>query len=199
MTRPLIPGLLAEGESDEIFLSALIARQLTQMTEASDRGTVFVEPVQIAAARTVADRNRVCEAAVDLAGDCHLLLVHNDHRERRRAEWFIDALGERVSKPVVPLVPIKETEAWMLADKSVWQNVSGANLEPLPGRPRDVERIPDPKAVLHQVIPPRPRRHIRDYFEFAGDYISLEVIARVPAYAAWVGETEKALKGLGYI
>jgi hypothetical protein len=59
-------------------------------------------------------------------------------------------------------------------------------------------RISDPKQVLDQVVP-RQNQHVRDYFESIGRNIDLDVLAQIPAYAAWVVETESALKGLGYL
>lgn len=194
MSRPLVPGLVAEGETDEIFLGILIFRQLQRLTWASARCTVDVAPAEIASCRSIRDEDRVVGALRDLAGECHLLFIHNDHRERRKAE----AVRQATSLPVVGVVPVRETEAWLLADRKVWTQFKGSDLRPLPANPRDVERISDPKQVLDQVVP-RQNQHVRDYFESIGRNIDLDVLAQIPAYAAWVAETESALKGLGYL
>ncbi|MDA0638064.1 DUF4276 family protein [Nonomuraea sp. MCN248] len=194
MSRPLVPGLVAEGETDEIFLGILIFRQLQQLTWASARCAVNVAPSEIASCRSIRDEDRVIEALSDLAGECHLLFVHNDYRERRKVEAVRQATG----LPVVGVVPVRETEAWLLADRKVWMGFKGSDLRLLPANPRDVERIADPKQVLDRVVP-RQNQHVRDYFESIGRNIDLDVLAQVPAYAAWVAETESALKGLGYL
>ena len=101
--------------------------------------------------------------------------------------------------PVIPLVPVRETEAWLLADRAVWAGLRGSDTSGLPARPRDVEKIGDPKPVLDVVRPRGGRRLRADYFDYIGQNVDLDVLAQIPAYADWVGETEEALKGLGYL
>ncbi|MEV6152639.1 hypothetical protein AB0L53_20045 [Nonomuraea sp. NPDC052129] len=194
MSRSLVPGLVAEGETDEIFLGMLIFRQLRELTWTSGRSAVDVEPAVIASCRSIREQERVAKALTDLASDCHVLFVHNDHRERRKAE----AVQNRLSLPVIGLIPVKETEAWLLADRQVWSGFKGIDLRPLPVSAGDVERIPDPKRVLDQVVA-QQNRPVRDYFEHIGRNIDLDVLRQVPAYAAWVAETANVLKGLGYL
>ena len=37
------------------------------------------------------------------------------------------------------------------------------------------------------------------YFDFLAENVDLRVLPRLPAYAEWVSQTEKALEGLGYL
>jgi hypothetical protein len=194
MSRPLVPGLVAEGETDEVFLGLVIFRQLRELTWTSGRCAVDVEPTEIASCRSIREEARVVEALTELGGDCHVLFVHNDHRERRKMEAVRDGL----SLPVIGLVPVKETEARLLADRKVWSRLKGIDLRPLPATPRDVEKISDPKKALDQVVT-QQNWPVRDYFEYIGRNIDLDVLGQVPAYAAWVAETKNLLKGLGYL
>jgi hypothetical protein len=196
MSRPLVPGLVAEGETGEVFLGVVISRQLRDLTAESSRCTVDVEGTEIAVCRSILDRERVVDALVELAADCHLLFVHNDHRERDKADRITN--DPRLSVPVIPIVPIRETEAWLLPDRAVWSRLSGSALDRLPDRPRDVEKHADPKKALAEVTP-RRGKPVRDYFEYIARNIDLGVLAQVPAYADWVADTRNALKGLGYL
>ncbi|WP_219465905.1 DUF4276 family protein [Nonomuraea rhizosphaerae] len=194
MSRPLVPGLVAEGDTDEIFLGIVISRQLRELTWTSGRCAVDVEPTEIGPCRSIREQDRVAKALADLANDCHVLFVHNDHRERRKAESVLGLL----TVPVVGLIPVKETEAWLLADRQVWSGLKGSDLRPLPHSPAEVERIADPKQVLDRVTA-RQSCSIRDHFEYIGRNIDLDVLGQVPAYAAWVAETANVLKGLGFL
>lgn len=195
MARPLVPGLVAEGREDEDFLGAVIYRQLRELTLQSATSAVDVEPTQIGSCRSIRDHGSVAEALAELSADCHVLFVHNDFKERHKAAQIIGAC--RLRAPVVGLVPVKETEAWLLADRHTWAGIRGANLDALPARPKDVEGIPDPKQALKDVIP--RRGDAADYAKRIGQTIDLDTLAQVPAYKDWVTRTNTVLKGLGYL
>jgi Domain of unknown function (DUF4276) len=196
MSRSLVAGLLAEGETDELFLGMIMSRQLRALTERSNRCAVDVANTAIGGCRTILDLDRVAAATAELARDCHLVCLHNDHKERDKAEKVAARCAAGV--PVVTVVPVRETEAWLLADPAAWGQLRGSDTRALPKRPRDVEKIADPKLVLDQVVQRRDRDR-RDYFEFIGRNISLDVLAEVPAYADWVSKMTTALKELKYL
>lgn len=200
MSRPLLPGLLAEGRTDELFLSTVIYRQLRDLTERARRHVVDVELTEIGSCRTTGDLGTVTEAALGLAADCHLICVHHDHNERGKADQVAAALADRgCAVPVVPLVPVRETEAWLLADPVAWAGLRGSDLGVLPKSAVEVEKLPDPKKTLDAVLPRRSRRNRDYYFDYLGRRVDLTVLARLPAYAVWAGEAERALKELGYL
>jgi hypothetical protein len=206
MTRPLVPGLLAEGITDTSFLAPLIRRQLVALSEKSARCVVSVGAVQLADCHTVEHPDRVLDAAVELAADCHLLFVHHDHRERTRADALIARIEDRLGGAGprgVRVVPVKETEAWMLADRAALGSIRGAepDLAELPPAPRDVERVEDPKALLRRVLPGASRRQrvLYDYFDYLGRRVDAAVLVAVPAYAEWVESTTSTLKELRFL
>ncbi|GHH70662.1 hypothetical protein GCM10017673_22890 [Streptosporangium violaceochromogenes] len=189
MNRPLVPGLIADGESDEGFLGVVISRQLRELTWLSPH-TVDVEAAEVVAC----GRERMVTALEELAADCHVLFTHDDERERGGK-----ADGVRYhSHYLVPVIGLGRTEGWLLADSGVWAGLEGSDLSLLPARPRDVERITDPAGVLAATVP-RRGKPVRDYYEYIGRNIDLAVLAQVPGYANWVAETRNALKGLGYL
>lgn len=188
MSRPLVPGLVAQGEADEGFLGIVISRQLRELTWMSPH-TVDVEATEVVAC----DKEHMVTALEELAADCHMLFTHDDERERGKAD------GVRYhSHYLVPVIGLGETETWLLADIGVWARLEGSDLGLLPARPRDVEKITDPGTVLAATVP-RRGKPVGDYFEYIGRNIDLAVLAQVPGYADWVAETRNALKGLGYL
>nr|WP_277349970.1 AAA family ATPase [Nonomuraea sp. FMUSA5-5] len=151
---------------------------------------VDVQSVQYGTCRMTKDDATARQAIEELAGDCHLIFLHSDHRERAKADRHADEC-------VVPLVPVKETESWLLADASIWARVPGADASSLPGRSRETEKIPDPKATLRAMLAGVSHRKVSEHF--AGDHVDLSVLARLPAYAAWLDATSKALRSHGFL
>ncbi|MEV1241613.1 DUF4276 family protein [Nonomuraea sp. NPDC049750] len=199
MSRPLVPGLVAEGETDEHFLGAVISRQLRALTDLSPR-PVDVQSVQYAACRMTKDDSRIGQAVEELADDCHLIFLHSDHRERGKADRLTTYLaGKGVTRPLIPLVPVKETESWLLADAAVWDRVPGADTSLAPRKPKDAEKVADPKAVLKAMLTGIAYREVNEYLAFAGDQVDLAVLARLPAYREWVDATTEALGSRGFL
>ncbi|GIH70638.1 DUF4276 family protein [Sphaerimonospora thailandensis] len=199
MSRPLVPGLIAEGRSDELFLAPLIQRQLRAfLTSASLKHDVELMEVEVAEIRTVADQMRVREEVERLADGCHIVFIHHDHRERSKADKLLTLeCWDKTVRPVV-LIPKIETEAWMLADAEAFREVRGANVNVLPTPPKAVEGVKDPKVVLRQVVAGTGMED-DDCRSSLARHIDLKKLAAVPAYRMWLDETQQALKGLGYL
>jgi hypothetical protein len=88
---------------------------------------------------------------------CDVLFIHRDAEaqpsERRRNE--IAYALRRISVKHVPVVPVRMTEAWLLADEFTIRKAAGnphgaeqLNLRDL----RTLEDLPDPKKVLHDAL-----------------------------------------------
>jgi hypothetical protein len=93
---------------------------------------------------------------------CDLLFIHRD-AERDNRESRINEIGAALARvrraveqvPVVCVVPIRMHEAWLLFDEAAIRraagNPNGTDAIDLP-RIRKVEGLPDPKAVLHELL-----------------------------------------------
>jgi hypothetical protein len=149
---------------------------------------------------------------VDLVGDYentfHLVFVHRDQdgsTDRVRREWIgplaaaWDA-AERVER-LVPVVPVRKTEAWLLADGDALRSVLGIRWSDarlgVPGRAADVERIIEPKDPV-RALANRLNRPIEDFFEELGESVSLDVLAGVPSFAEVRNRIVGSLADLGY-
>jgi len=193
--RPLTVSLLAEGRSDLLFLEGVLDRQFTALSFEGD-GFEFFGVLRVEVS-TVSAAARVDEAVVQVSTACSLVLVHHDHNEAAK----IDALRARlaasgaVHSRIVGAVPVRETEAWMLADRDALSAVRGARLGDIPGSIRELEKTPDPKAVLRSVC-----GCVDDeLFQRLGDTVSLERLAEVPAYQSFLQDLTTALKELNFL
>ncbi|MCD0448291.1 DUF4276 family protein [Actinocorallia sp. API 0066] len=195
MSRPLRPGLVTEGESDQDFLLPVIDRYLAAEL-VRNRAADFDLLETVPSPRVKKHGKELfTEAARALGRRCHLVFVHADFSEAHEA----DALLPVLACAAVVLVPKRETESWMLADPAAFQRLRGARTDLLPRDPAAVEREPKPKALLARVVKPARVSDPADYFGLLGEDISLQVLGRVPAFARWADDTKEALKGLGYL
>jgi hypothetical protein len=106
--------------------------------------------------KTVASK---LEAVKDLGGDYDLVAVHRDAdaagRSPRLEEIHSAVRLVMPGTPHVPVIPIRMTEAWLLLDEAEIRRVAGSpNGKVSLGLPkaRDVESIPDPKAMLARTL-----------------------------------------------
>lgn len=219
----LVLALYAEGRTDERFLPIVIQRTAEQILTLRGRMTVdILEPMVLG--RKVIDHEkhptyaeRVLAAARHTAG-YHALILHADAdhptAERAMSERIqpgldlVQQTDERVCDQILPLVPIRMTEAWLLADPDALRAVIGTRMDAqalgLPARSRQVESDPDPKQTLQQVIQTalanRPRRRRRlslgSLYEPLARQINLEQLNMIPAYQQFVDDLTKTLINL---
>jgi hypothetical protein len=93
---------------------------------------------------------------------CDLLFVHRD-AEREPREKRVDEINEAIEKVVTPhpvppavcVVPVRMQEAWLLFDEAAIRRAAGnrSGRHPLDLAPtRQLERLPDPKAILYECL-----------------------------------------------
>lgn len=117
MARYLTCSLLAEGDSDLAFLGNLLTRQLDALGRSSG-GFVF-EQLAFSSCRTVHNRDLVRESIADDLECYDLVFAHNDHNERGKLDQLRAQLRVPPNSRLISLVPVHETEAWILADPPV--------------------------------------------------------------------------------
>ncbi|MET8256950.1 DUF4276 family protein [Micromonospora sp. NPDC005205] len=205
--RYLTSALVSEGVTDDQFLPRLLARALTEICL-----TEFEDAVEVADIQPLRDRKGPCSIA-DVIGlveqnpaSFSLIFFHHDqgaNAERTAAEWLRplrEAWGERAEQ-LVAVVPVRETEAWLLADGDALRSALGVRWTDaemgLPAQPRLVERVADPKSALNSVMG-RVSRSTTDHYGQLGELVSLARLQGVPAYQQWWSDTCDALVRLGY-
>jgi hypothetical protein len=156
MTELTYSGLfVAEGSSDA---------PLADIVEALffDRGIpVFLSKPDFALLGRVPKdvKSRINAGLQLIAGPTDLVVVHRDADNaghQARLGEILHAAGEIGSKfALVPVIPVRMTEAWLLLDEAAIRQVAGnpngrTNLN-LPNA-REVERLADPKEYLRECL-----------------------------------------------
>lgn len=188
--------LFCEGPEDARFLERVLSRQLIALGtqgDGFDTGDVFTQRC-----RTVESSDRVRDAVGIAARDFDVVFIHQDWNERGK----IESLRAQVHRDVpdetrmIAVVPVRETEAWVLADPNAFSPVRGSLAESLPSRPKDVETVRDPKGRLATAL---GRPYDERIAEFIAERIDLERLAQVPAYGIFLEELTNALKELRFL
>lgn len=126
-----------------------------------------------------------------------ILFIHRDsdreppHTRRNEIADAISSLGLRPARHWIPVIPVRMTEAWLLVSEAALRSASGNPNGRTPiSLPswRDLETIPDPKAVLQNLLIdasglsgrrrkkfnfPAQRARIPDFFESWEDLLRL--------------------------
>lgn len=140
-------ALLADGPSDRALLSVLRWTLRTHL----DMVELVPEVVDLGRIRRPPDRSDLSgriEKAFDLS-PCDVLFVHRDAEQAgaldiRRQEIVRAAAQSSVRVPVVPVVPMRMTEAWLLSDEPALRAAAGNPAGTVPLRfpaPVQLERI----------------------------------------------------------
>jgi hypothetical protein len=156
----LCAALYAEGTSDYEFLSPLIQRLLDELGSRLFPGLVDVgETIGIDAPKPMPSKRaeRIAAAVTDHWNAFTLLVVHADGagapEEARQNNVFPGIELARSAFPsliAIPCVPVREIEAWMLADENVFKTILGkdASVELPPDPAREIE----PKQLLQRIF-----------------------------------------------
>lgn len=227
MAITLVTALAVEGKTDERFLPIILQRKLEQIIAQYAVKTIDVmEPMIITSKQHV---DNLEEKVVNLAREAsgfHMLLIHidadassSDKALRERFDPGIQlvyqrkARGENFCQEIIPIIPVRMTEAWMLADAETLHQAIGTHVPVqslgLPQNPHQVESLADPKEALKQAInralADRPRRRRNLYAELVSLHqsiaqaIPLEQLDKVPAFQALGNQLHEALRVLHFI
>lgn len=159
-------GIFTEGSTDVTFLSPVCQRLLSSISfqckgeidtellpvDVTKMGLTFVQQVLEAAKNGLKEFN------------ISILLVHTDadkaksedayNNKIKEAQAALEELDDDIyCKNMVAIVPVYETEAWMLADKILFKKVIGTTLsdEELKIN-RNPETIARPKEIIEEAI-----------------------------------------------
>ncbi|MFI6321305.1 hypothetical protein ACIBG8_27465 [Nonomuraea sp. NPDC050556] len=157
MTEKVFSGIfIAEGSSDAPLASiveTLLAKRgvaLRLSTPDFDRLGKVRKDV----------RSRV-EAGIRLMGDAQpdVVVVHRDadnigaEERRREIQAAIQAIG--YSNPLIPVIPVRMTESWLLLDAQAIRQVAGnprGRMDLCLPKTREAEMLADPKSYLRECL-----------------------------------------------
>ncbi|MDP9376035.1 MAG: DUF4276 family protein [Actinomycetota bacterium] len=211
-------ALFAEGPADHRFLDELLRRSVEHILTNRGHGVDLSQVLRLPLIASANNRGeRIVAGALELQAAFHLLFIHADGGTdplRSRVERVVpgmramtDSLGS--GRAGVPVVPVRETEAWALADYDILAQVLSTSKTPseleLPDDPADLEALVDPKRKLHEVVrAARPGRRGRRrpsaaaFLDLLGERARISELSRLPAFACMLGDIDIALDSLGY-
>ena len=220
--RYLTFALYTEGRSDHRFLRPLIRRAADDLVRRFGRDPVeipeeFIDLLprnQMGRSRA----ERIASAVQKDASAIIVLFVHADggsDAQQAMSNGILPAfklIGERLGRQApaqVPVVPVRETEAWAVADPEAIRASFGITILPkvtgLPVEPAEVERVADPKRLLADLARSITGRRRRTklgslpWLADLGERVSLARLRDVPAYSEFETHLRRALAEVGCI
>jgi len=220
----VILALYAEGSTDGGFLPQIIRRTTRVILSQHDRPDIEVPlpDSQWGKPAKIAKRVECILHAARKTAGYHALIIHSDGDDRgyeqTMAELFqpgkehvlAASTHENVCVDLVPLIPVRMTEAWMLADPDALCTVLGKKLEAralgMPTKARLVEKELTPKKTLDLVIQMAYPHQSRDWKRFKaklyrelGSEIDLKRLNDLPSYQQFVEDMTTTLQTLNFI
>lgn len=197
-------GLYAEGPTDYDFLLPLLDRMLREIAADLFPGASEVENTRAVDSSGVERKrvDRIAAAVRDHEDLIDLLVIHADGggdpqaAMRERVEPGIEAARTAIPAkpvPVIACVPVREIEAWLLADERVFIDQLGLQVE-LPAAP---DRELDPKKTLNTLLNQnRKRRHQRVYALF-GEQVRFDALRRLSAFVDFEASLVEFIRSSG--
>ena len=215
-------ALYAEGATDYYILRPLLLRlcedicihEASQPVEFGEEVIPLNEPQAL---KDAAREQRIVAAAKLAQGAWRIVFVHTDGEgdqvrvREQRAQPAIDLLHCECSEAGVgvAVIPVRETEAWAIADGDAVREVFGTTLTDVKlGLPRTaaaVESTLDPKAVLNAALEatnpsPRKRRQgASPMLNALGESVSLQRLRQLAGFQALEAELRQALRNLNIL
>lgn len=212
-------GIITEGTTDERFLEKIVERTfidiaydcnndiepIVRVLHIDKSDSTFTEWVTKASKQGIIDIGMM------------VLCVHNDadditaedvlNNKFIPTQKFLDSEDDLTTcKNIVPIIPIRMIEAWMLADKSLLKEEIGTNLSDNQlGINRPPQAINDPKSVIKEAIrisrqnmPQRRRKdlQISDLYMPIGQKLSITKLQQLSSYQHFQKEVRKAYQKL---
>lgn len=200
-------GVYAEGPTDYDFLLPLLDRLLDSLAASLFPGAYEVGSTEGIDAPRGASGGRAekIASAIDVSwGACTLFVIHADGAgdpaaaRRNCVEPGVEAARAKYAErhlAVAACIPMREIEAWMLADPEAFRTILGESS--VPACPADPEREIDPKATLRRILKEGGvRRPPERIYAFFGERVRLEALRSLPAFRAFERDLVAALHAL---
>jgi Domain of unknown function (DUF4276) len=216
MVRQITTALQVEGSTDERFLAEIIRRTLEKLVAYKYD---VLEPRTLNLAAQEKDR-QILEAAKK-AYNYDILIIHADADDSTRTkaynERFLPGANlvkqekvEEVCRQIVPLIPVRMIEAWMLADQKTLLEEIGIDISKvtvsLPRTPKGAEKTLTPKQTIESILAEVNKNRTSNrkiklgtLYEPIATKISLEVLEKLPSYQQFQKDLGLALTRLGLL
>jgi hypothetical protein len=209
----LVFAFYGEGATDNAFIATITTRTLSRMLPTVD----ILEPTILKDIHAETQIEKLVSAAKQANG-YNLLIVHLDadapNTAKAHTERFMPGLTaikalekNRACEAVVPVIPVRNSESWMLVDFQAFQEVVGTHKSATElgfvAHPHQAESISDPKEVFNSALrdarPTRRRINISDVYLPLAQRIRLELLDKIPAYQRFLEELQQTLRAANYL
>ncbi|QKZ12964.1 DUF4276 family protein [Spirosoma sp. KUDC1026] len=221
MSQVITVGFITEGTTDVRFLNSIIRRTFDDLTWECQQAIDVYPPTALTISKIgLTFSEYVLEAARAAEDDKLMVLcVHTDADDESDTNTFahrispafadVETCTDAVCKNLVAIVPVRMTEAWMLADKEALKAEIGTDkTDAQLGLIRPPESIADPKETIkdairlafdHRSRRSRNQASISDLYEPLGATVRLERLALLPSYQKFQEAVREAFRRLNYL
>ncbi|WP_417939392.1 DUF4276 family protein [Flavobacterium sp. RS13.1] len=222
MSNFILTGLFTEGTTDNRFLESVVKRTLEDV--AFDcTGDIDVDLEIIKITKTDLTFNEQILEASKVAFEKFsilLLFVHTDADDRDDdkvfrnkiipAQEFLSNQKDNICcKKMVPIVPVRMTESWMIIDRNLLKSEIGIEESDAElGIHLNPETLNDPKALIEEIIrlskegkTKRKRNKgldISDLYQIIGQKVELSELKKLPSYLKFRNSLIEVLKELNF-
>ncbi|WP_437673195.1 DUF4276 family protein [Sorangium sp. So ce131] len=201
----LCAGVYAEGPTDDRFLCNVLNRMLPPLAVEVCKGGFYIDDARRISEprrmRGASREERIAAAIEESWGECTLFVVHSDGegapdmvRRERIEPGLARARRARPDLVAAACVPVRETEAWMLADPEAFRRIFETDRHlPLP---RDPEAEADPKKALEAALcglGARMGRGVEEYYAVLGAEVRVDALRRLAAFQQFEEELRTAI------
>lgn len=206
MALSIILSFIGEGPTDNRFFPNIAERIIEQLLlEQNIEATIQWQTIEKSGVGSI----EIILNAARQSKYCTILIIHSDAEDRGHQGTLtqkltpgleaIEKCEEDICKNIAIVIPITETEAWMLVDKDLLRNEMNTNLTAhelgLTYQLNRIEAIADPKQKVkdaihshHQQLTRKRRRsavEISELYEPISRKIELRKLEILTAYAAF--------------
>jgi hypothetical protein len=195
----LCAGIFAEGPTDHHFLAPLVGRLLELIGNEEFPAQVNVAaPIDIG--KPNVPKRTAAEAILRFWDSCTLFIIHADtggDQEKASRLHIEPSLAEVKQKYpealLVPCMPAREVEAWLLADSQVFSVLVAGWTPVLPINP---EKVFDPKKELDRILKDKGQRR-REVYDLFGECVAFDSLRRLESFQRFEEELRRAVRLLG--
>lgn len=208
-----------EGSTDKRFLESIIKKTFEEVALKCDTSIEVYEPVYIKSVKTgtfINDVELLLKEASKIGSNVVCFHADADDKDDRNVLQYkiepiislVENLGSDSCKNIVSIVPIRMSEAWMLADKKLLKEEIGTNKSDIElNINKYPEAIADPKEVIIEALriaqdhlPKRRNRiTISDLYQPIGQKISINELENLSSFTRFRSSVELAFITLNYL
>lgn len=221
MAWEIIVGLLTEGSTDTRFLQPVVEKTLNEIARIEYRGDIEVRILPLDKEKAgLSFTEQVLAAAKDAYAQygINILCIHADADSKNleasyqnKIKPMLAALAlksaDEYCKIALPIIPIQETEAWMLADTDLLKDEINTTMPDHElGIHRAPEMVANPKEVIEEAIRiarqhltkrRRSESSIAALYQPIGEKIAIEHLQKLPSFVNFQDNVRKAFQELG--